>query len=135
MGGGLAGGALARGISTAANLPGPTTGVLALAGPTRVTVNSRAALRAGVDFASSCNGLPFNHIHKPGPVLIAQGSRTVTINGMPMARLEIGSVRADLICSSGPASARTVTGFEVKPAKPISSARRMVLRAPSQATR
>ena len=34
----------------------------------------------------------------------------------PMARLAIGSVRADLICSSGPASARTVTGFEVKPA-------------------
>jgi uncharacterized Zn-binding protein involved in type VI secretion len=88
-GGGLAGGALARGISTAANLPGPTTGVLALAGPTRVTVNGRAALRAGVDFASSCNGLPFNHIYKPGPVLIAQGSRTVTINGRPMARLEM----------------------------------------------
>ena len=88
-GGGLAGGALARGISTAANLPGPTTGVLALAGPTRVTVNGRAALRAGVDFASSCNGLPFNHLYKPGPVLIAQGSRTVTINGRPMARLEM----------------------------------------------
>ena len=42
-----------------------------------------------MDFASSCNGLPFNHIYKPGPVLIAQGSRTVTINGMPMARLEM----------------------------------------------
>lgn len=33
----------------------------------------------------------------------------------PMARLEIGSVRADLICSSGQAAARVVTGYEVKP--------------------
>ncbi|HAY44575.1 MAG TPA: hypothetical protein DCY59_14090 [Micrococcaceae bacterium] len=85
-GGGLAGGALARGIMKAADLPGPTTGTLAAAGPSRVTVNSRMALRAGVDFAPGCSGAPMNHFAKPGPVLIAEGSRTVTINGMPMAR-------------------------------------------------
>ena len=50
-GGGLAGGSLARGIMKAADLPGPTTGTLAAAGPSRVTVNNRMALRAGVDFA------------------------------------------------------------------------------------
>lgn len=85
-GGGLAGGSLARGIMKAADLPGPTTGTLAAAGPSRVTVNNRMALRAGVDFAPGCSGAPMNHFAKPGPVLIAEGSQTVTINGMPMAR-------------------------------------------------
>ena len=85
-GGGLAGGALARGIMKAADLPGPTTGMLAAAGPSRVTVNSRMALRAGMDFAPGCSGAPINHFAMPGPVLIAEGSQTVTINGRPMAR-------------------------------------------------
>lgn len=85
-GGGLAGGALARGLSKAADLPGPTTGVLAMASPPRVTVNSRPALRAGMDFAPACSGLPMNHFPMPGPVLIAQGAQLVTVNGMPMAR-------------------------------------------------
>lgn len=85
-GGGLAGGALARGIMKAADLPGPTTGTLASAGPSRVTVNSRMALRAGMDFSVGCSGAPMNHFVMPGPVLIAEGSQTVTINGKPMAR-------------------------------------------------
>ena len=85
-GGGLAGGALARGIMKAADLPGPTTGTLAAAGPSRVTVNSRMALRAGMDFSAGCSGAPMNHFTMPAPVLIAEGSQTVTINGRPMAR-------------------------------------------------
>lgn len=85
-GGGLAGGALARGIMKAADLPGPTTGTLAAAGASRVTVNGRLALRAGMDFAPGCSGAPMNHFTMPGPVLIAEGSKTVTINGRPMAR-------------------------------------------------
>lgn len=85
-GGGLAGGSLARGIMKAADLPGPTTGVLAAAGPSRVSVNGRMALRAGMDFSAGCSGAPMNHFTMPAPVLIAEGSRTVTINGKPMAR-------------------------------------------------
>ncbi|SDZ02058.1 PAAR motif-containing protein [Lysobacter sp. yr284] len=80
-------GALVRGISKVADLPGPTTGFLAAAAPpSRVTVNNRLALRAGLDFSSGCSGAPFNHFAIPGPLLIAEGSETVTINGRPMAR-------------------------------------------------
>lgn len=86
-GGGLAGGALARGIMKAADIPGPTTGMLASAPlPSRVTVNGRMALRAGMDFAPACSGAPMNHPQLPMPVLIAEGAKTVTINGQPMAR-------------------------------------------------
>ncbi|WP_241299117.1 PAAR domain-containing protein [Burkholderia stabilis] len=86
-GGGLARGALVRGIQKAANLPGPTTGTLH-PGSTNVTVNNRSALRAGLDYADECNGLPFNHFPQ-ARLLIAQGSRTVTVNGKPMARLSM----------------------------------------------
>lgn len=84
--GGLAGGSIARGIMKAADLPGPTTGVLAAAGPSRVSVNSRQALRAGVDFTASCSGAPMNHPPIPLSLVIAEGSKTVRINGKPMAR-------------------------------------------------
>jgi uncharacterized Zn-binding protein involved in type VI secretion len=82
--GGLSGAALARGIMRAANLSGPTSGTLGQGSP-NVNVNGMAAMRAGVDFAPSCSGLPLNHLPKPN-VLIAEGAQKVTVNGKPMAR-------------------------------------------------
>jgi len=83
-GGGLSGAALARGIMRAANLSGPTSGTLGQGSP-NVTINGMPAMRAGVDYAPSCSGLPLNHFPKPN-VLIAEGARKVTVNGKPMAR-------------------------------------------------
>ena len=86
--GGLGAGLLVRGIMKAANLSGPTTGTLA-AGSPNVTINGRPAMRAGVDVASSCNGLyGINHV-RHREVRIAEGSRTVTVNGQPMARVSM----------------------------------------------
>lgn len=75
-----------KGLSTIFKLPEPTTGVL-IHGSFDVYVNSRKAMRAGEDVSSSCSGLPLNHPTWPFPVLIAEGSATVYINGKPAARL------------------------------------------------
>jgi uncharacterized Zn-binding protein involved in type VI secretion len=102
----IAGGALAanqilKGLKTIFHLPDPTTGVLASGSP-NVFTNSRPAARASLDFATKCSGgsfpfvthpllLPFVEIQIP----IAEGSKTVTINSMPAARLKM-----QLTCSA-----------------------------------
>lgn len=91
MAGSIAAGGLSmfqvvKGLSTIFNLPEPTTGVL-IRGSPNVFVNTRNAMRAGEDAASSCSGLPCNHPYWPFEVVIAEGSATVYINGKPAARL------------------------------------------------
>ncbi|MFM0739263.1 PAAR domain-containing protein [Paraburkholderia xenovorans] len=83
--GGLSGGSLAHGIQTLFGIADPTTGVLA-GGSSDTYVNGRRSQRAGVDGASFCNGL-FGFNHTPIRVKIAQGSKTVRVNGKPMARV------------------------------------------------
>lgn len=84
--GGLSMFQIAKGLSTIFQLPEPTTGVL-IRGSFDVHINSRNAMRAGEDVSSSCSGLPVNHPIWPFPVVIAEGSATVYINGKPAARL------------------------------------------------
>jgi RHS repeat-associated protein len=76
---------IVKGVSELCNLPEPTSGALIL-GSSNVFINSRNAMRAGVDMAAVCNGTLFNHFPIPVP-LIAEGSSTVFINGQPAARL------------------------------------------------
>jgi uncharacterized Zn-binding protein involved in type VI secretion len=85
--GGLSMFQIAKGLSTIFNLPEPSTGVL-VEGSFNVRINLRNAMRAGQDHSSSCSGLPLNHPIWPFPVLIAEGSAKVTINGKPAARLQ-----------------------------------------------
>ncbi|MCE4054858.1 polymorphic toxin type 46 domain-containing protein [Pseudomonas sp. Au-Pse12] len=85
--GGLSMFQIAKGLSTLFNLPEPSTGVL-VEGSFNVRINLRNAMRAGQDHSSSCSGLPLNHPIWPFPVLIAEGSAKVTINGKPAARLQ-----------------------------------------------
>ncbi len=85
--GGLSMFQIAKGLSTIFNLPEPGTGVL-VEGSFNVRINLRNAMRAGQDHSSSCSGLPLNHPIWPFPVLIAEGSAKVTINGKPAARLQ-----------------------------------------------
>ena len=86
-GGGLAGGQIMSGLKTIFNLPEPTTGAIATGSP-NVFTNSRAAVRASLDSASGCSGLPFNHPSWPLPVTVQEGSATVSINGKPASRLK-----------------------------------------------
>lgn len=85
--GGLSMFQIVKGLTTIFELPEPTTGVL-IRGSLNVYVNSRNAMRAGDDVSSNCSGLPLNHPMWPFPVLIAEGSATVYINGKPAARLQ-----------------------------------------------
>ncbi|MFV3413549.1 PAAR domain-containing protein [Pseudomonas nitroreducens] len=85
--GGLSMFQIVKGLTTIFELPEPTTGVL-IRGSLNVYVNSRNAMRAGDDVSSNCTGLPLNHPMWPFPVLIAEGSATVYINGKPAARLQ-----------------------------------------------
>lgn len=85
--GGLSMFQIAKGLSTIFSLPEPGTGVL-VEGSFNVYINLRNAMRAGLDHSSSCSGLPMNHPIWPFPVLIAEGSAKVTINGKPAARLQ-----------------------------------------------
>ncbi|MGC5704386.1 PAAR domain-containing protein [Pseudomonas sp. NFXW11] len=85
--GGLSMFQIVKGLSTIFNLPEPSTGVL-VEGSFNVRINLRNAMRAGQDHSSSCSGLPLNHPIWPFPVLIAEGSAKVTINGKPAARLQ-----------------------------------------------
>lgn len=75
-----------KGLSTVFDLPEPATGAL-IRGSFDVYINSRNAMRVGEDASSSCSGLPLSHPYWPFPVLIAEGSATVYINGKPAARL------------------------------------------------
>jgi uncharacterized Zn-binding protein involved in type VI secretion len=75
-----------KGLGTVFDLPEPATGAL-IRGSVDVYINSRKAMRAGEDASSSCSGLPLSHPYWPFPVLIADGSATVYINGKPAARL------------------------------------------------
>ncbi|TBV03263.1 PAAR domain-containing protein [Phytopseudomonas dryadis] len=84
--GGLSMFQIVKGLSTICNLPDPTTGVL-IRGSINVYINSRNAMRADVDVSTTCSGFPCNHPPWPFPVLIAEGSATVFINGKPAARL------------------------------------------------
>jgi len=84
--GGLSMFQIVKGLSTIFNLSEPTTGTLIM-GSFNVYINDRNAMRAGEDVSSSCTGLPMNHPIWPFPVLIAEGSATVFINGKPAARL------------------------------------------------
>lgn len=86
-GGGLAGDQIASGLDQIFDLPEPTSGVLAIGSPDTF-VNNRAAIRAELSSASSCNGLPFNHPPWPGSVIVREGSATVFINGQPASRLK-----------------------------------------------
>jgi len=85
--GGLSMFQIVKGLTTIFELPEPTTGVL-IRGSFNVYVNSRNAMRAGDDVSATCSGLPLNHPLWPFPVLIAEGSATVYINGKPAARLQ-----------------------------------------------
>ncbi|MFS2158145.1 PAAR domain-containing protein [Pseudomonas sp. Pseusp122] len=85
--GGLSMFQIVKGLSTIFKLPEPTTGVL-IRGSFDVYINSRNAMRAGADVSAVCSGLPMNHPMWPFPVLIAEGSATVYINGKPAARLQ-----------------------------------------------
>lgn len=84
--GGLSMFQIVKGLSTIFNLPEPATGTL-IRGSFNVYINDREAMRAGEDASSSCSGFPANHPYWPFPVLIAEGSATVYINGKPAARL------------------------------------------------
>lgn len=84
--GGLSMFQIVKGLSTIFKLPEPATGVL-IRGSIDVYINDRNAMRAGADVSSSCTGFPANHPLWPFPVLIAEGSATVYINGKPAARL------------------------------------------------
>jgi uncharacterized Zn-binding protein involved in type VI secretion len=85
--GGLSMFQIVKGLSTIFKLPEPTTGVL-IRGSFDVYINSRNAMRAGADVSAVCSGQPMNHPVWPFPVLIAEGSATVYINGKPAARLQ-----------------------------------------------
>ena len=85
-GGGLSAAQLLKGLNTAFNLPEPSSGML-IGGSPNVFVNSRNAMRAGEDVAAACSGFPMNHPPLPAPVIIAEGSASVFINGKPAARL------------------------------------------------
>jgi uncharacterized Zn-binding protein involved in type VI secretion len=99
--GGLSMFQIVKGLSTIFNLPEPTTGALIM-GSFNVYINDRNAMRAGEDIASSCTGLPMNHPIWPFPVLIAEGSATVFINGKPAARLHSKMVCGAHIKSGSP---------------------------------
>ncbi|QJI31814.1 hypothetical protein HKK55_24955 [Pseudomonas sp. ADAK18] len=99
--GGLSMFQIVKGLSTIFNLPEPTTGKL-LMGSFNVYINGLNAMRAGEDIASSCTGLPLNHPMWPFPVLIAEGSSTVFINGKPAARLHSKMVCGAHIKSGSP---------------------------------
>ncbi|WP_460951218.1 PAAR domain-containing protein [Pseudomonas marginalis] len=99
--GGLSMFQVVKGLSTIFNLPEPTTGKL-VAGSFNVYINGLNAMRAGEDIASSCSGLPMNHPVWPFPVLIAEGSATVFINGKPAARLHSKMVCGAHIKSGSP---------------------------------
>jgi len=86
-GGGLAGDQIVSGLDQIFDLPEPTSGVLVIGSP-NTFVNNRAAIRAELSSASSCNGLPFNHPPWPGSVIVCEGSATVFINGQPASRLK-----------------------------------------------
>lgn len=85
--GGLSMFQIVKGLGAIFKLPEPTTGALVV-GSINVYINSRNAMRAGMDNASSCTGFPCNHPLWPFPVLIAEGSASVFINGAPAARLK-----------------------------------------------
>jgi len=99
--GGLSMFQIVKGLSTIFKLPEPTTGTLLMGSP-NVYINGRNAMRAGEDTASSCTGLPMNHPMWPFPVLIAEGSATVFINGKPAARLHSKMVCGAHIKSGSP---------------------------------
>lgn len=99
--GGLSMFQIVKGLSTIFNLPEPTTGKLSL-GSFNVYINGLNAMRAGEDIATSCTGLPMNHPLWPFPVLIAEGSATVFINGKPAARLHSKMVCGAHIKSGSP---------------------------------
>jgi uncharacterized Zn-binding protein involved in type VI secretion len=99
--GGLSMFQIVKGLCTIFNLPEPTTGKL-LMGSFNVYINGLNAMRAGEDIASSCTGLPLNHPMWPFPVLIAEGSATVFINGKPAARLHSKMVCGAHIKSGSP---------------------------------
>jgi uncharacterized Zn-binding protein involved in type VI secretion len=86
-GGGLAMDQIVRGLTTIFDLPEPTSGVIGT-GSLNVLTNARCAVRAGIDQAAGCSGVPFNHPTWPGPVMVQEGSASVFINGHPAARLK-----------------------------------------------
>lgn len=99
--GGLSMFQIVKGLGTIFSLPEPTTGKLSL-GSLNVYINGLNAMRAGEDIATSCTGLPMNHPLWPFPVLIAEGSATVFINGKPAARLHSKMVCGAHIKSGSP---------------------------------
>lgn len=99
--GGLSMFQILKGLNTIFNLPEPATGVL-IRGSLDVYINSRNAMRAGEDVSGSCSGFPCNHPMWPFPVLIAEGSATVFINGKPAARLHSKMVCGAHIKSGSP---------------------------------
>jgi uncharacterized Zn-binding protein involved in type VI secretion len=99
--GGLSMFQIVKGLNTLFNLPEPTTGKL-LKGSFNVYINGLNAMRAGEDIASSCTGFPMTHPMWPFPVLIAEGSATVFINGKPAARLHSKMVCGAHIKSGSP---------------------------------
>jgi len=100
-GGGLAGGQVVSGLTTIFNLPEPTSGVLVMGSPD-VFINDLAAVRASIDFAAPCSGLPLNHPPLWSPVLVAEGSMTVRTNDLPQSRLKMKMVCGAHIKTSSP---------------------------------
>jgi len=78
---------LMRGFCTVFKLPEPAAGTL-MKGSSNVFINGKPAVRAGIDTATPCTGVPLNHPALLVPVLVAQGSATVFVNGRPVARLK-----------------------------------------------
>ena len=92
--GGFAGGQMVSGITTIFNLPDPTSGAIATGSP-NVLTNARPAVRAMLDSAGGCSGMPMNHPPLPVPVPVQEGSKTVLINGQPASRL-----KSKLLCGA-----------------------------------
>ena len=93
--GGVSGGQLAKGLQTVFHLPDPETGALVCEASPDVWAGGRRSARAKLDAAVTCDGL-WSMAHPAyGPVKIAEGSKTVIINGFPAAR-----VTSKLVCGA-----------------------------------
>lgn len=76
---------LAHGLKAFFNLPDPTTSVLVFVGSEDVRINGRRAYRAALDASAGCVGLLTHPALPLVPIPVAEGSRTVMINGKPAA--------------------------------------------------
>lgn len=100
--GGISGGQLAKGLQTVFQLPDPETGTLALNASPDVWVGGRRSARAQQDAAATCHGLWSLAHPVQSSVKIAEGSKTVIVNGFPAAR-----VTSKLVCGAAISAGET----------------------------